>query len=209
MTASNMAFQLTRRPSLRSGHSLGSFGSPPNAYPLGRLSRFAAASILCVIAGRSFVQACSRVGDVEPALTVRNAEVIVVASAADYLRQPDSKTRRTGRAESVIRFEVLEIIKGPPDFPQAFTLNGYLSDRDDFNDHPAPYRFVRPEGRGGTCYANDYKQGALFLLLLKTRGDGYTVDWDPLAPVNEQLHSLKDPWIAWVQDRVSSDRLKK
>ena len=31
----NMAFQRTRRPSLRSGRSLRSLGSPLNAYPLG------------------------------------------------------------------------------------------------------------------------------------------------------------------------------
>ena len=33
--APNMAFQRTRRPSLRSGRSLRSLGSPLNAYPLG------------------------------------------------------------------------------------------------------------------------------------------------------------------------------
>jgi len=33
----NMAFQRTRRPSLRSGRSLRSLGSPLNAYPLGDL----------------------------------------------------------------------------------------------------------------------------------------------------------------------------
>jgi len=33
--APNMALQRTRRPRIRSGRSLRSLGSPPNAYPLG------------------------------------------------------------------------------------------------------------------------------------------------------------------------------
>ena len=39
----NMALQRTRRPSLRSGRSLRSLGSPLNAYPLGRASTTEAA----------------------------------------------------------------------------------------------------------------------------------------------------------------------
>jgi len=82
-------------------------------------------------------------------------------------------------------------------------LPGYLVDRDDFNDRPAPYTFVRPGGRAGSCFANPYRSGAQFLLFLKkTIAGELTVNWYALAPVNEQLHSDDDPWPLWVRERA-------
>ena len=101
----------------------------------------------------------------------------------------------------MIGFEVVETLKGRG-VPRTIPVNGYLDSRDDFNDQPPPYKFVRPMGRSGSCFANRYKRGALFLLLLKIRDGEYAVDWDPLAPVNEQLHSTDDPWLSWVKERA-------
>jgi hypothetical protein len=62
----------------------------------------------------------------------------------------------------------------------------------------------------GSCFANTYKQGAQYLLFLK-RSDRvkgprittkYSVNIDPLAPVNEQLHSPDDPRVYYVQGLI-------
>lgn len=44
-----------------------------------------------------------------------------------------------------------------------------------------------------------YRPGAEFLLMLKKRDAGYTVEWYPMGPVNEQLRSSDAPWLAWVR----------
>jgi hypothetical protein len=82
-------------------------------------------------------------------------------------------------------------------------LPGYLVQRDDFNDKPAPYTFVRPGGRAGSCFANSYRQTAQYLLFLKkTKSGELTVNWAALAPVNEQLHSSEDHWLIWVRQQA-------
>jgi hypothetical protein len=87
-------------------------------------------------------------------------------------------------------------------------LPGYLMDRDDFNDHEAPYSFVRPNGRSGSCFANSYRSGAEFLLMLRKRPSGdYTVNWYALGPVNEQLRSESDPWLLWVREQAKGGAL--
>ena len=40
---------------------------------------------------------------------------------------------------------------------------------------------------------------SVFLLVMKKSDTSYTVEWYPAGPVNEQLHSLDDPWLAWVR----------
>jgi hypothetical protein len=41
------------------------------------------------------------------------------------------------------------------------------ANRDDRNDRPVPYDFIRPGGRGGNCFALAYRPGAEYLLLLR------------------------------------------
>ena len=82
-------------------------------------------------------------------------------------------------------------------------LPGYLVQEDDFNDQRAPYTFVRPGGRAGSCFANSYRADAQYLLFLrKTKTGALTVNWAALAPVNEQLHSADDPWLLWVREQA-------
>jgi hypothetical protein len=81
--------------------------------------------------------------------------------------------------------------------PQEFQLLGYPSDRDDFNGGPVPYTLV-PKAKA-SCYSRFYRTGAEFLLVMKKRDSGYTVEWYAAGPVNEQLHSADDPWLAWVR----------
>jgi hypothetical protein len=113
----------------------------------------------------------------------------------------DPNVFTTGEPDSMIRFKVLEVIRGR--MPRELILPGYLVNADDFNLRPPPYDIVRPNGLSGSCFANSYRSGGQFLLMLKKKqSGGYTVNWYALAPVNEQLHSINDPWLLWVREQA-------
>jgi hypothetical protein len=134
---------------------------------------------------------------------VREADAIVRVAAGDYTVAPKGPTSPTSFAvkmDSRIRFKVLEVVRGK--VAGELILPGVLVDADDFNDRSPPYNSVRPDGRSGSCFANSYRSGGQFLLMLKKRGNEFTLDWYPLAPVNEQLHSVDDPWLVWVRKQA-------
>jgi hypothetical protein len=109
---------------------------------------------------------CTGSGMISNENMVRVADVIVWAKAVDYARQPsDPSIVTTGVPDSRVRFTVIETVKGQA--IQELVLPGYLVSIDDFNDKPAPYSFVRPEGRAGSCFANSYRRDAQYLLFLK------------------------------------------
>lgn len=145
---------------------------------------------------------CSRYSPVFNVEIVKQADAIVRGKAVEYSVGPtNSNVFTTGEPDSTIRFEVLEVIRGS--ISGQLILPGYLVDRDDFNDHAPPYKFVRPNGRGGSCFANSYRRGGQFLLLLKKNSsEKFTVNWYALGPVNEQLHSADDPWLLWVREQA-------
>jgi hypothetical protein len=133
---------------------------------------------------------------------VKNADVILRVKAVENATPPlDTRTWTTGVPDSLVKFQILEVIEG--DAPSGLTLHGYLNQVDDFNDQKPPYTFFRPGARSGSCFANSYRKGAEYLLFLKkfTISPDLTVNWAALAPVNEQLHSGNDPWLLWVRDR--------
>lgn len=139
-----------------------------------------------------------------PNTVVSGAEVIVRASAVKYSTSPRSNLRQLNEPDDTeIEFKVMETLKGK-DLGSTIRLYGYLIDQDDFNDRPVPYDFVRPRGRGGSCSAYEYKQGAEFLLFLKKLDGKYTVRWIALGPTNEQLRSADDPWIVRVKNQLKS-----
>ena len=155
--------------------------------------------IISLSAFHGFAEACSRGSRVNVSYTCTMADVIVRASAVNYAQPPrDARSRTSGVPDSKVEFEVEDVLKGDS-VPTTIVLGGYLSDEDDFNDQAVPYTFVRPGGRAGSCYANTYRQGGQFLLFLKRTPDGFTPNFDPLAPVNEQLYSSADPWIYYVK----------
>ncbi len=158
-------------------------------------------ALLMVFSTYSTVKACSRIGEISPQNLAKSATLIVRATAIKYDRPHTEEYWTTGEPESTVEFHVEEVLKGQ-DVPDKIILSGYLSEKDDFNDVPVPYNFVRPGGRSGSCFANTYKRGAQFLLFLgkKREGEGYTPNIDALAPVNEQLHSADDPWVIWVRN---------
>jgi hypothetical protein len=197
------------------------------------LSRaFVAAAVVGIAAAPAWP--CSVVGPrPSPQQLVDRAEVIVRVRAerlADGPGRPASVMECiTGEGEVAcanlltasptrVRFTVLEVLKGQ----LASTLvesngtldqiefNGTLSDRDDRNDRPVPYDFIRPGGRGGNCYALTYRLDADYLLLLariKPLSDAQPAEltpyWAPLSPTNEQLlGGAADAWLIWVVQRL-------
>ena len=164
----------------------------------GMLLAIVIVSIAIVTIGKQS-EACQRVSPVVVSQTCTIAEYIVRATAIEYSRPPENPNMlTTGPTDSKVRFEVEEILKGDI-LPSSIELNGYLNDKDEFNGHPVPYDYVRKSGLRGSCYANTYKQGAQFLLFIGKSGKGFTVEIDPLAPVNEQLHSESDPWVYYIK----------
>lgn len=148
--------------------------------------------------------ACSSASaEINPEVLIKNAEIIVRATATGYAGRPaDSSQIRS------IEFRVEEILKGE-NVPNTFLIGGFLTGEDDFNDGPIPYNGVRPMGRHGSCYARHYKQGAEFLLFLKRHNPSdersmlwgeITPYWASMAATNEQLSSSADAWLLWVRE---------
>jgi hypothetical protein len=152
---------------------------------------------------------CQRATPISDVEMVRESDIVVRAIAERYdVRPKNPNAITTGIPDSIVHFHVLEVIRG--DARTDLTLSGYLSDKDDFNDRPSPYNFVRPGGRAGSCFANTYREGAQFLLLLKKEQSGeLSVNWYPLGPVNEQLHSTDDPWLLWVRAEAQKAKAAK
>lgn len=147
-------------------------------------------------------EACSRISPIVISQTCKMAEYIVRATAVEYSQPPQNPDiRTTGVPDSKVTFKIEEMLKGDS-LTGSIVLNGYLSDKDDFNDHIVPYIFVRRGGRAGSCFANTYKQGAQFLLFMKRSDQVFTVNIDALAPVNEQLHTPDDPWMYYIKGLV-------
>jgi hypothetical protein len=155
-----------------------------------------------IFASSSAAFGCRRAGPFSFA-EIAGADVIVRATAEKYVREPDLSIMTSGVPDVEVEFKVEEVLEGK-DVPKMLILNGYLSDRDDFNDHEIPYKFVRPGGRGGSCFANTYKKGASFLLFLAKTEKGYTPNISALGPTNEQLRGEDDPWLLWVRKEVKS-----
>ncbi|HSE22042.1 MAG TPA: hypothetical protein VLB68_10300 [Pyrinomonadaceae bacterium] len=152
--------------------------------------------------------ACSRIMPFTLGELFDNAEIIVRVTAVKYAKPPDDPNIiTTGEPDSTIEFKVEEKLRGG-DVPDTIVLYGYLSDRDDFNELPVPYMFVRPLGGRGSCFANTYKRGAQFLLFLKKTKDGFTSNISALGPTNEQLRSDDDEWLIWVRNHLKSLEVK-
>lgn len=147
--------------------------------------------------------ACSRFSPISIDQMFFEADAIVRGTAVKYLRAPKPNSYPTAMPDATIEFRVEEVLSGR-NVSGTLVINGYLSDKDDFNDRPVPYDFVRPLGRAGMCYASEYKKGAGFLLFLRKGDSGFTPYWNALAPTNEQLKSARDPWLVWAREYIRS-----
>jgi hypothetical protein len=136
------------------------------------------------------------------------SEVILRARVLRISDQPGA-SGVTAEDSTQVDFVVVEILKGA--FPsRVITFNGHTVERDDPNDRPIPYDFVRPGGRTGNGYALSYRENGEYLLLLKRAGGSYaqgdklTPYWSSLTPTNEQLFGSEDPWLKWVREKLAS-----
>jgi hypothetical protein len=170
-------------------------------------------AVLSMMGFPSVLAACTGIMGT-PVSWLRDSDAVVRVRALEELgnrRQGSPQRLRdfalaTGREfDTRIRFQVLEVLKGngvggPLEFEGMFT------DRDDRNDGPVPYTFVRKQGRGGNCFAYTYKQGQEYLLILGARNGGLTPYWQTLAATNEQLSNTNDQWLAWVRAQLQNSR---
>jgi hypothetical protein len=154
---------------------------------------------------------CSVVGPLPSAeRLVGDAEVIARVRAEGLSPTPGRAGFIFGAASPTqVRFAILDLLKGRLS-SSTLEFNGSLTDRDDRNDRPVPYDFIRPGGRGGNCFALAYKAGAEYLLLLR-RGEHpldaqpneLTPYGAPLSPTNEQLFDgASDAWFVWVSKEL-------
>ena len=91
-------------------------------------------------------EACSRIGPFSFD-EIFSATAIVRATPVRYVGDPDLSIVTTGVPDTRVVFHLDEVLSGKlKGVKEEFTLNGYLSDRDDYNEIEVPYRFVRPGG---------------------------------------------------------------
>jgi hypothetical protein len=132
----------------------------------------------------------------------RACKVSHVATAAEITQDADvillvQVPARKIRQVSPITMTVLAVLKG--DFrSKTVIVPGQTARYYGPNDRTVPYDWVRPGGKLGQCFAEDYKPGGQFLLFLR-KGE---VQWSPLAATNEEVSGPTDPWVIWVKKRV-------
>ena len=124
-------------------------------------------------------------------------EITRDASAILLVKVPDKKFEEV----SPIKMKVLAVLKGHFS-NKTVVVPGQTARYHGPNDRTIPYDFVRPGGRFGNCFAEDYKPGGQFLLFLRN-GE---VQWSSLAATNEEVSGLKDPWVVWVKQNLKKNR---
>jgi hypothetical protein len=106
--------------------------------------------------------------------------------------------------EGIVSFTVNRVVKGQWGGTNQFTLGGTLVDEKD--ERPPDGAIPRRTARGNACIASTYVQGGTYLFLFQRSEQGLTAEWAPLSPANERIRGEKDPWLEWVNARVSSSR---
>jgi hypothetical protein len=178
-------------------------------------SRSLFAAMLWIFLTAEVALPCSTSGR-DPRAMIAAADLILRVKAVEYSGPPStvsSMVAAVGIPAANLNFLVEEVLKGKYEKTNII-LPGYLNEQDEWNrqDQHPPYASARPSA-DGTCFAEGYRKGGLFLLVLKKWEayfgpragrsiDGYTLNWYPLGPVNEQLRSADDPWVQWVREQV-------
>jgi hypothetical protein len=167
--------------------------------------------VLTMLAVAAPAWPCSVVGPLPSAeRLVGDAEVIVWVRVEGLSATPGRGGSLLATSPTQVRFAILEVLKGSLS-PSKIEFDGSLTDRDDRNDRPVPYDFIRPGGRGGNCFALTYRADADYLLFLRhsERSDAQpnqlTPYWAPLSPTNEQLlGGATDAWFVWVSKKLKT-----
>jgi len=162
-----------------------------------------------IVAAALPITACLGPPPLTPSVLITRADVIVHATALEYVKTPREKMVELDfSSNGNIRFKVEQVLKGE-DIPATLTIEGLLSVVDDFNDHPVPYDMVRPGGRRGPCEVYSYKKGAEFLLFLRKEDGKLTPYWATMSPTNEQLRSPDDAWLKWVKEYLRTQEKRE
>ena len=153
----------------------------------------AAGALAVSVVGVRAVHACSAV--LKPVgQVIRESETIVRARVVTS----DPRMRSDpGR----VTLRVLDVLKGSHDRPFVTVPGQIRNYRSDPGRRP-PYEQIDCMGRVpgcGSCFAQSYKDGAQYLLLLK----GGTPYWSPLSPTNEEVSGPDDPWVVWVRRQLA------
>jgi hypothetical protein len=143
-----------------------------------------------------------------PAVSAKEA----VRTADAIVRAVPVRQRTGAAADSVglagdhfigwLDFKVVEVLKGR-DVPAVLYIRGFLTESDDFNSGPVPYRFMRSGAYSGACHAYGHRRRGEFLLLLR-KERGRLTPYYASAPTNEQVRGADDPWVAWVRARLAT-----
>ena len=152
----------------------------------------AAGALVVSVVGVRAVHACTAL--LKPVdQVIRESEAVVRARVVAW----DASMRSDpGR----VTLRVLEVLKGSYDRPFV-TVPGQIRD---YRSDPArrpPYEQIDCVGRVpgcANCFAQSYKDGVEYLLLLK----GGTPYWAPLSPTNEEVSGPDDPWVVWVRRQL-------
>jgi hypothetical protein len=122
-------------------------------------------------------------------------------TAAELVDEADTIVRAVAVSTEVrdgdsdqVKFEIREVLKGHME-GSSLTQPGYTYHYLGRNEMPPPYDFVRPGGRGGRCYARDYRIGSEYLLIMVEND----VRWAALSATNEEVTGSDDPWVWWVK----------
>ena len=151
---------------------------------------------------------------------IRLCSIQELSESPGYVWSPDRVVAKVDSATHIVRVKAIsadsvtrsvtlqrvEWIRGGTDTIHAFIMPGIAVEHDDFNAHAVPYQMVRPAGARGSCFADEYRLGREYLLLLKFGAGIHPIRWWPLGPVNEQLRGEDDPWLHWVRARVAQTR---
>jgi hypothetical protein len=142
---------------------------------------------------------------------VAQADLILrVTAVSDVLPVLPNSVRRLWNSN--VLFSVQEVVKGEYG-GSTIRMPGFLTDQDEWNRQMPPYEHARSSA-DAACFTHGYRKGGQFLLMLKKWDgavseviagrplDGYTIAWNPLGAVNEQLRSPDDPWVQWVRQQV-------
>ena len=120
-----------------------------------------------------------------------------------------ARAKRADSLTQTVTFEPVEWIRGNPDPVESLVLPGVIVEHDDYNHTPVPYQTVRQSGQFGSCFAEEYRLGQQYLLLLQDGIGQGAIKWWPLGPVNEQLRGDNDPWLHWVRQRVAAQSSRR
>ncbi len=162
-----------------------------------------------ILAAAIPITACLGPPPLSPSVLIARADVIVRATALQYLKTPrEEMVELDFSSNGNIQFKVEEILKGEG-LPATLTIEGLLSAVDDFNERPVPYDMVRPGGRHGSCEVYTYKKDAQFVMFLRKEEGKLTPYWALMSPTNEQLRSPDDPWLKWVKEYLQTQDEKE